>query len=308
MDFIVPGELAGRKLGAVLTGALGLSASAVRSLKFSGRISVNSQRARTDRILTAGDLISLCFKEKAGPVPQPGTQPLAAAFEDEHYLVVEKPAPLPSVSSCKKTGETLENLVFTHLGAPSGFVYRPVNRLDKGTSGLMVVAKSAHAQQRLQRLLHTEYFLRAYLAVVCGAPPSTQGRIDLAIGRLNGVKRCVDPMGRRAITDYRLLQRSEGMSLLQLQLQTGRTHQIRVHLSALQCPIAGDFLYGQEDARLPGRLALHACSVRFLHPFTQAWIRCESPLPREIAQIFPAPMQGLPVLNRFMVESTEKRS
>ena len=205
-------------------------------------------------------------------------------WEDPDILIIDKPAPLPSVAS-RQGGETLENRVFSYLDCPQDFIYRPVNRLDKGTSGLMMAAKNAHIQQRMQRMLHTDGFIREYLAVVDGRPGEEKGVIDLPIGHGPGIKRVIDAAGRPAFTEYEVLKTGESRSLLRLKLHTGRTHQIRVHLAALGCPVAGDFLYGQEDERLPGRFALHSYRLCFCHPLSGEWVEARSPMPVNLQEL-----------------------
>lgn len=306
MNFTVPEELAGRTVLSVLLNTLRLSRSSVRSLKFSGDILLGGQKVHTDRRVAAGDRLQLVFAQKSVPPPAPAQSSLSVAFEDEHYLMVDKPAPLPSVSSRHKGGETLENLVYTFLGMPDPFIYRPVNRLDKGTSGLMMVAKSAHAQHALQRLLHTDAFVREYEAVVVDRPPQNSGIIDLAISKDGAIKRRIDPGGRPARTIYQVEQVSPGHALVRLRLLTGRTHQIRVHMQHIGCPVAGDFLYGQESPLLPGRFALHACSLRFLHPFTGQWVERVSPLPDSFLQFLSPAMQESPAAVRYISETQRK--
>ena len=164
-------------------------------------------------------------------------------------------------------------------------MFRPLNRLDRGTSGLMAAAMNAHATQRLQRQLHTDAFLREYLAVVEGAPPREAGICDAPIGHGEGVRRVVTPTGKPCRTHYRILEQSQGRSLLWLRLDTGRTHQIRVHMAHLGHPVAGDFLYGHEDPRLPGRFALHATRIRLTHPVTGRVVERTSPLPEALARL-----------------------
>ncbi|MFH1513124.1 MAG: RNA pseudouridine synthase, partial [Bacillota bacterium] len=177
-------------------------------------------------------------------------------------------------------GMTLENAVFSYLGEPAGFQYRPVNRLDKGTSGLMVVAMHAHAQQYMQRRLHSDVFLREYLAVCDGFPPANEGVIDAAIAKAEGasIRRIVCAQGRPARTDYRVERAGSFRSLLRLRLHTGRTHQIRVHLASVGCPVTGDFLYGAEHPLLPRRFALHRALLQ-LETLNGKHIRLESAPP-----------------------------
>ena len=240
-----------------------------------------------DRRVHAGERLSVDVPEAVAPPPEPFYLPLRVPYEDAHFWMIDKPAPLPSSSSQKKEGPTLENALYAYAGCPEDFVYRPVNRLDKGTSGLMLAARTAHAQHLLQRLLHGSEFIREYLAVVEGMPPRTQGVIDLPIGKADGatIRREVRADGKPARTYYRVLETCGGRSLLRLRLETGRTHQIRVHLSALGCPVAGDFLYGTELDDLPGRFALHSALVRLRHPVTGEWIERESPLPSELSAL-----------------------
>ena len=220
----------------------------------------------------------------------PFAMPLTIPYRDENFCVIDKPAPLPSSSSPRKDTITLENALYSAFGCPEGFIYRPVNRLDKGTSGLMLVALHAHAQQRLQAMLHTDGFTREYLAVCQGAPPAAEGIIDLPIAKGEGatIRREIRQEGKQARTHYRLLRSTGERSLVLLRLDTGRTHQIRVHLQALGCPVTGDFLYGQEHPALPGRFALHSHRVVLQHPFSGQSLALESPLPPELTALLDA--------------------
>lgn len=285
MDYFIPAEHCGKTVRSVARGVLGVSSGALSRLKFSGGIFLNGAGVHTSAVVHAGDLLRLCFPEKRLPLPAPAAVPPRVVFEDEWLMCVDKPAPLPSISSRHQGGETLENRVFSHLGRPESFVYRPVNRLDKGTSGLMMVAKCAHSQHLMQKKLHTDDFIREYLAVAVGTLPRREGKIDLPIGMENAVRRRISQDGRPALTLYQVEKAQNGLSLVRLRLLTGRTHQIRVHLSALGCPLLGDFLYGKEDARLPGRFALHACFLSFIHPVSGEKIVLSSPLPDEIARL-----------------------
>ncbi|NCB05540.1 MAG: RluA family pseudouridine synthase, partial [Clostridia bacterium] len=149
---------------------------------------------------------------------------------------------------------------------------------------LMVVALHPHAQQLLQRALHTEAFAREYLAVCDGCPPQSEGTVDLPIAKAEGatIRREISPDGQEAVTHYRVLERTKSRSLVWLRLETGRTHQIRVHMAALGCPVTGDFLYGREVAALPQRFALHSHRLCLNHPATGKRMEWVSPLPQTL--------------------------
>ena len=284
LSVMISSGLAGRSVKSVALGQLKVSYGQLKRMKFSDHILVDGIPRHTDYILRAGECLRLCFPVETGPRVGAGSEALNVVWEDPDILIIDKPAPLPSVAS-RQGGETLENRVFSYLDCPEGFIYRPVNRLDKGTSGLMMAAKNAHIQQRMQRMLHTDGFIREYLAVVDGRPGEEKGVIDLPIGHGPGIKRVIDAAGRPAFTEYEVLKAGESRSLLRLKLHTGRTHQIRVHLAALGCPVAGDFLYGQEDERLPGRFALHSYRLCFCHPLSGEWVEARSPMPANLQEM-----------------------
>ena len=169
-----------------------------------------------------------------------------------------------------------------HLG-PSASLH-PVNRLDRGTTGLMVVAKNGYIHDQLRRHLHSGSFFRSYLAVCIGSPKPSCGMISLPIGRAPGsaIRRQIDPAGQWARTDYRLLRFKNGLSLVAVTPHTGRTHQIRVHMAAIGCPLAGDWLYGTEDRALIPRPALHAVRLAFTHPLTGDNLSFTAPLPADM--------------------------
>lgn len=281
----VPAEDDGKKLSVILRARMKLSNRQISHLKFSEGIYLNDRIVHTGVFVHAGDSVQVLLRDH-GIALAPYDLPLRIVYRDEDVLVVDKAAPLPSIRSVHQDEKTLENAVYAYLGCPEGYVYRPVSRLDKGTSGLMPIALNAYAHDRMQRALHTEAYVRQYLAVTEGAPDADAGVVDLPIGMKNGVKRCIDPNGKAAVTHYRVLERFEnGRALMHLQLETGRTHQIRVHMSALGHPVAGDFMYGWELPELPGRFALHAAYLRFLHPVTGAEMIFESPLPEKLQKL-----------------------
>ncbi len=280
LEYIVQAREEGRRVREILRGSMQVSYSAMKSAKWGGSILLNGEAVFVDRRVRSGDVIRVELPEKA-PAYRPEAYPLQLGipFEDEHLMVVEKPVPLASQSSAGHPRDSLENAVYAHLGCPEGFIYRPVNRLDRGTGGLMVIAKEAHAQDLLQRELHTEDFQREYLALTEGIPEREEGVLDFPIRKeaAASVRRIVSPEGKRAVTRYRVVAAREGRALIRLKLETGRTHQIRVHLSHIGCPVCGDFLYGRElPEEFPGCFALHSAYLSLLHPLTGERIRLES--------------------------------
>lgn len=286
LEYTVPPGENGRKLEYVLRAHFGLSAHRLRSLKFANGILLDGVPAHTGRTVAAGQIVTVLLRD-AGASIAPCAMPLHVVYRDEDVLIVDKPAPLPSISSARQDTHTLENAVYAWLGCPQDFVYRPVSRLDKGTSGLMPIALNAVAHDRMQRMLHTGQYVRQYLAVTEHAPQQMYGVIDRPIGRAQGVKRCIDEQhGKRTVTHYQVLQCApNGRALLCLQLETGRTHQIRVHLQSLGCPVAGDYLYGQALPQLAGRFALHAAGMQLTHPMTGELLAFDSPLPPELSEL-----------------------
>ena len=290
MEYVVTEAEEGRRLRDILRRSMGVSYSAMKSAKWDGRILLDGEPARVDAVVHAGQTVTMLWPE-AAPVYQlrPYDLPLTIPYEDEHLLIVDKTAPLASQSSAGHPDDSLENAVFSNYGCPKGFIYRPVNRLDRGTSGLMVIAKTPHAQHRLQQQLHTEAFQRIYLAVTEGVPNPPSGTIDAPIAKeaAASVRRVVCPQGQPSVTHYETLRAAGGRALVRLRLETGRTHQIRVHMKHIGCPVCGDFLYGTELPELPGRFALHSAELVLRHPFTGETLHLISPLPEKLSALLP---------------------
>lgn len=285
MEYTITAADSGRKLRDILRQVMGVSYTAMKSAKWDGRITVDGLPTAVDAIVREGQRVCIRFRD-AAPAYQvkPYALPLVIPYEDEHLFVIDKPAPLASQSSANHPDDALENALYAHLGCPADFVYRPVNRLDKGTSGLMLVAKDAHAQHMLQKMLHSDAFSRIYLAVVEGHLPEKQGVIDAPIGKEDAasIKRLVRADGKPSVTHYEVVEAYAKRSLVRLRLETGRTHQIRVHMAHLGCPVCGDFLYGSELPELPGRFALHSTELTLTHPLTMEELHIVSPLPEAL--------------------------
>ncbi len=284
---IIRPEMEGKSIRSIALSHIGMSSGQFKRAKFQGSILLDGQRVTADVRVRAGQTLALFVPEVSNNRPMAMKIPLSIVYEDAFFWVIDKPAPMPSAPSVNRDTPTLENALFAHLGQPETFIYRPVNRLDKGTSGLMIAAKDAHAQYLLQQMLHTQDFIREYLAVVDGVPPQEEGVIDLPIAKADGatVRREVRQDGKEARTFYKVIQKGE-RSLVRLRLDTGRTHQIRVHMAHSGCPVTGDFLYGTElPQELPGRFALHSAMIRLRHPVTGEWLQAESELPQELKRL-----------------------
>lgn len=290
ISHVVTAEEAGSAVRAIVRRVMGVSRGMYASLKFADAVTINGGRALADRTVAEGDVLAVRYADARETALAPYALPLRVAYRDEDLLVIDKPAPLPSVRSAHQTDRTLENALYSYDGEPEDFVYRPINRLDKGTSGLMLVARNAYIQNLMQRMLHTDRFARQYLAVTEGAPRDGEGVIDLpiALETPGRARRVVRADGKRSVTRYRVIREENGRALVSLLLETGRTHQIRVHMAALGCPVVGDYLYGRSDESLGGRFALHAARVTFDHPVLKKTISLESPLPDELRALLTA--------------------
>ena len=294
LTYIATGEDEGRAVRSVVPRRFHLGAHAFRRLKVQGGILANGQVVRADFRLHAGDVLEVRLPDDMASEGLPTSHSARADLPpsqirhiDEVLIIVSKGAPLATLPCAHIRTGTLREQLAAMLGADEhSFVYHPVNRLDKGTSGLLVVARHAHAQHLLTAQLHTGGFVREYLAVTEGIPRASCGVIDAPIARLGqGARRAVREDGRRAVTHYRIEAVSNGRALIRLRLETGRTHQIRVHLSSIGCPIAGDYLYGGELPALGGRFALHSAYLSLVHPITGARIGIAQPLPPQLGAL-----------------------
>ena len=235
-------------------------------------ILVNGQHARTVDILHTGDVLTVETGDHRPPRIEatPGNWPLPIVWEDGHLMVVNKPAGMTAhASNFLPDTPTVAGALAYQRG--SDFIFHPVSRLDKGTTGLMVIAKSGYIHDLLRRTLHSERFHREYRAVCIGCPFPSQGTIDAPIARrpLPSLLREVRADGKPSLTEYRVLERKGNLCKLALRPVTGRTHQLRVHCAYKGYPILGDPQYGTEESTmgLPSQL-LCAHSLEFDHPMT----------------------------------------
>ena len=290
LELPVTAELAGIKVDTLLKKHLGLSGTVVRRVKWlDDGILLDGMRVTTACRPAAGQVLSVRVADPDGQgdmVPTPG--PLDIVYEDGDLLVLNKAPGVLVHPGPGHYSDTLCNYIaWYYKKAGISADVHPVQRLDKGTSGLLVVAKHPHAQEVLKEQLHTPQFRRTYLAVCEGAPQPPAGLIDAPLGPRDGslVEQEVRPDGKAARTRYETLWTDGTRSLLRLELDTGRTHQIRVHMAHTGHPLIGDFLYGTEDHSLISRPALHSARLSLRHPVTGEPMAWEQPLPEDMARL-----------------------
>ena len=260
---------AGRVLKRVLRDRLCLSTAMLRRAKTDGQILLNGKNVFVTAAVTAGDIIEVYFPEEETDFPAEAG-PVSVLWEDEYFIAADKPAGIITHPTHSRCSGTLANFVLFYSLANGGAGCHAVNRLDRDTGGIILFAKNAYAKSVASAITYE----KTYLAVVYGCPADDSGTIDLPIKRANDIdmRRITAPDGAPSLTHYRVLERHNGFSLVQLRLETGRTHQIRVHMSALGHPLLGDRLYGSdaslalsETLAIPHQL-LHAAGLRFRHP------------------------------------------
>ena len=286
LRFRVAEEQSGSRLDRVLAGRpeIASRADAERLLE-TGAVAVDGVARQKSHRLSTGQEVAVELVE-ARPL-EPADVRLSVLWQDEHLLVVEKPAGMVVHPAGRTREDTLVHGLLG-LGAAGGPDERPgiVHRLDRDTSGLLVVARSPRVHGQLTRLVRRRELDRRYLALVRGRPRSRSGRIQAPIGRdrRDRVRMSLDtPTPRDAVTWFELQEQLPAHALLEVRLETGRTHQIRVHLAAIDLPIAGDPVYGVGGDLGLTRQFLHAHRLRFRHPITGEDVDVSSPLPPDLA-------------------------
>jgi 23S rRNA pseudouridine1911/1915/1917 synthase len=301
----VPREAAGERLDRFLARLeeVGSRAAAERLL-VAGKVHVDGEERPKSHRLAGGEEIAFAPPQREPSRLEPELVPgLHVVYEDEHLVVVDKPAGVVVHPSAGHAAGTLVQGLLRHAIEGGGVPERPgiVHRLDRDTSGLLVVARSDQAHRRLQRLLRRQEITREYLALVCGRPRSRRGRIEAPIGRdrRDPTRVSLDTATPRdAVTTFELAELMGQHALLRVGLETGRTHQIRVHLAAIGLPVAGDKVYGVPgDLGLP-RQFLHAAWLAFEHPFGTGRVEVESPLPPDLTAAVEVARKGEAVVGR----------
>jgi 23S rRNA pseudouridine1911/1915/1917 synthase len=286
LDIVITARHAGLTPAAFLA-TFAVAQAKRAKIKTIGALTVNRERADFDRPLVKGDVVSIDLKPFEGLdfIPEYGA--LDVLYEDESVLVVAKPAGIIVHPDAKTGTGTLVNRIagrFRETGLDRKVGY--LHRLDRDTTGCLLVAKHFLAHAFLASLWDHENVTRSYLALVSGRFREAEGTIDLPLGRDRHVagRYRVQPDGERAVTHYRVLREYDGFALVHLELATGKTHQIRVHMSHLGHPLLGDVLYGGPADRI-ARAALHAETIVFPQPLTGATIRVSAPVPHDLARL-----------------------
>ncbi len=293
LTFEVTDEIAGQRLDKVLTDKLDdYSRMQVQQLIKNGLVMVNERERKASHKLEIGEMVvaQIPPEEEAGEIEAQNI-PLEVLYEDEYIAAINKPAGLVVHPGFGNTEGTMVNALLSrwpqvrHVGHPerAGVVHR----LDKETSGVILVALTPKAQYNLMRQFEERTVKKIYWTLVDRRPDTSIGRIHAPIGRdpQQRKKMAVVKHGREAITNFRVMQNYQEHALIEIHLETGRTHQIRVHMAFVGCPVVGDTIYGFRKPSLKiGRMFLHAKSIAFRHPITNAEMAFETELPTELQQ------------------------
>lgn len=307
-DFGVTEDDAGQRLDAFLARVSGLSRARVQQLIETGHVLLAGHPQKSHHRVSPGEAIQLRVPPPTPLALTPEAIPLDILYEDDDILVLNKPAGMVVHPGAGRSSGTLVHALLAHCQTLPGIggVERPgiVHRLDRDTSGGLVIAKTEAAHQSLSRQFKARQVRKTYLALVHGEVRQDTGRIEAAIGRRENDRKRMGVRtsgGREARTAYRVLRRLPGMTLLELDLETGRTHQIRVHLAHIGHPVIGDEMYGgRRERRRVGsnapaaeRQLLHAWRLGFQHPRTGAWMEFTAPVPEDLLCLPGMPRQSL---------------
>lgn len=283
---------AGLTIKSFLYGRLKFSTALVKRVKYrEGGILLNGESATVRRILSKGDVLELLWEdaeEDENEYTAPFDIPIDIIYEDEFVTVVNKPPMMPSHPSLGHKDDTVANaLAYKYKNAP--FVFRPVNRLDRDTSGIMIIARNKISACRLCAFQKSGLIHKSYIAVLRGIVTPERGEISSFMAREEGsiIKRRVCDSSfegaKFALTRYKTLSSSCGLTAVAASPVTGRTHQLRVHFASVGCPILGDSMYG-EPSELISRQALHAAFIEFPHPESGETLRLSAAVPRDIRE------------------------
>ncbi|MBQ9489270.1 MAG: RluA family pseudouridine synthase [Lachnospiraceae bacterium] len=287
IELVIPVEYEDVRLDKSVSELMGekLSRSSIQKMIKNGELTVNGKTEKTSYQVKTDDVIAFTLKDPVELDLKAENIPLSVLYEDDDLLIIDKPKGMVVHPAAGHAEGTLVNaLAYYCKGKLSGIngVLRPgiVHRIDKDTSGSLVVCKNDTAHQGLAEQFQVHSITRRYYCICCGNVKEDEGTINKPIGRhpMERKKMCITENGRRAVTHYKVLERFGKYTFLECSLETGRTHQIRVHLASIGHPILGDLVYGKQDYKGMGQI-LHAGVLGFKHPVTGEWIEVTSELP-----------------------------
>ena len=288
MRWKIEKQYEGLKIRDYLRKVHGLSRRILISVKNEGKIIVNGSEVLVNTPVKEGDLLEISFpKEQVATYMKAENMPLNIVYEDDTLLVIEKVAGMATIPSRNHPSGTVANGVLAYYALKEiPFTIHVVTRLDRDTSGLVLIAKHRYSHSLLSKSQKLGKVKRIYRAIVEGNLEQERGIIDLPIGRKENsiIERQVSESGKRAITNYKTIKHYPSHTFVEIDLETGRTHQIRVHFSHIGHPLAGDDLYGGSKMNIK-RQALHCYKLRFEHPFTKEIIELESKLPADMEKL-----------------------
>lgn len=279
----------GKTIKEILKTNFNISNRLIIKLKKYNQIFCNDIPCYVNHIVKTDDIVSIeiDFFEEENDNIIPIKKDILILYEDESLIILNKPASTPTHQSILHYSDTISNYLKYYFNSKNTFIpIRPINRLDKDTSGIIIFAKNSFIQEALIKQMKKNTFKKEYICIVNGILNGKNGTINLPIARKNNsiIERCVNTNGQKAITHYKVLQEFRNYSLVNVILETGRTHQIRVHFSYLNHPLIGDDIYG-DKSNLLQRQALHCSKISFIHPITKKEITIICDIPEDIKSL-----------------------
>lgn len=289
LKYTVSEKFGGKTVKHVLKSELKLSERLVKRLKYGGRIFLNSIPVHVNVIVKPGDELAVFidFEEESEEII-PENLTIDIIYEDEYLIIINKsPGMVVHPTSTHSSGTVANGVMYHFLVNGTKRKIRPVSRLDRDTSGIIIFAKNQYVQEYLVRQMAAKTFTKAYIGIVHGIVEPVIGTIDLPIGRSPDsiISRHVTDSGAPSVTRFKVVEYLNNASLVEFHLETGRTHQIRVHCQAIGHPIIGETMYSNIQTGLIGRQALHSYKVGFIHPFSHTSLELSLPLPEDMQQV-----------------------